>query len=128
MDYFTALRRLNPFILDYDQDSLLIRGLSKQEWCDKVWGLKWWEEYAALDLCGGELIPIVEDDEDMLEIRYPDGGLIAAGLLSVNNMYYITAVSSDDEAGWAAPLFSIEIDAREQLATTLQASIYKFRK
>lgn len=128
MDYFKALRRLKPFILDYDQDFLLIQGLSEQEWCDQVWGFKWWEEYAALDLCGGELTSIVEDGEDMLEIRYPDGGLIDVGLLSANNMYCITAVSSDDEAGWATPLLSIEIGAREQLAAALQAAIYKFRQ
>lgn len=128
MDYFKALRRLEPFIMDYGQDSLLIRGLSKQEWCDQIWGFKWWEEYAALDLCGGELTPIVEDDEDMLEIRYPDGGMIAVGLLSVNNMYCITAVVSDDETGWAHPLFSVETERREQLSAALQAAIYRFRK
>ena len=128
MDYFKALRRLTPFIVDKRPDALLLRGLSKQAWTDQVIGYKWWEEYTALDLCGGELTPIVEDDEDMLEIRYPDGGMIDVGLLSVNNMYCITAVVSDDETGWAAPLFSIEIDTREQLAATLQAAIYKFRK
>ena len=128
MDYFKALRRLTPFVVDKRPYAILISGLSKQEWTDQVIGYKWWAEYAALDLCGGELTPIVEDDEDMLEIRYPDGGMIDVGLLSVNNMYCITAVTSDDEAGWARPLFSEEIEEREQLSAALQAAIYRFRK
>ena len=128
IDYFKALRRLTPFVADTRPDALLLRGLSRREWNDQVMGYRWWEEYAALDLCGGELIPIVEDDEDMLDIRYPDGGMITLGLLSTNNMYCITAVASDDEAGWAQPLFSVETEYREQLSAALQAAVYRFRK
>ena len=128
MDYFKALRRLTPFVVDKRLDAILLRGLSKREWTDQVWGFRWWAEYAALDLCGGELTPIAEDDEDMLEIRYPDGGMIDVGLLSASNMYCITAVDSDDETGWAHPLFSVEAERREQLPAALQAAIYRFRK
>ena len=105
-----------------------IQNLFKRKQANCSVSSKWWEEYAALDLCGGELIDISEDDEDMLEIRYPDGGMIDVGFLSANNMYCITAVASDDEAGWADPVFEVEVEKRDQLSAALQAAIKKFRE
>lgn len=105
-----------------------IQNLFKRKQANCSVSSKWWEEYAALDLCGGELIDILEDDEDMLEIRYPDGGVIDVGFLSAINMYCITAVASDDEAGWADPVFEVEVEKRDQLSAALQAAIKKFRE
>ncbi len=57
----------------------------------------WWSIYANLDLCGGELITIIDDDQDMLEVKYPNGAMIDVGYVesedkSEGYIYVITAV------------------------------------
>ena len=83
----------------------------------------WWAPYARLDLKGGELRTISEDDQDMLEIRWPDGSMIDLGYLEEKGMYEITTVASDDAEGWRQPLSIVDVQERAALPEKLQATI-----
>ena len=86
----------------------------------------WYDVYENLDLLNGEIEFILEDDQDMIEIRYKDGMLIDVGYIEEKKAYYITIVSNEE--GWKQPLEEIEIRNKEQLFDRIQDIIYKYRK
>ena len=65
---------------------------------------KWYDDYKKLDLLGGKISFILEDDEDMIEIHYEDGMLIDVGYIERMHSYLITVVSNDTDEGWENPL------------------------
>ena len=87
----------------------------------------WLLPFLSIDLCGGTLVPIVNDDEDMLEIRWSDGMWIDVGFIEKESTYYITTVADDTLEGWNNPLSVIAIIDREELPTVLQTEIYRCR-
>lgn len=87
----------------------------------------WWEPYNSLELCGGTLKTISDDDEDMLEIDYPDGMLIDVGWYSYKNCYTIIVVSSNTTDGWRNPLTKNDIYNKNDLLSELQEIIIKYR-
>ena len=87
----------------------------------------WYDEYKSLDLYGGDIEFILEDNEDMIEIRYSDGMLIDIGKPRVSNVYYITVVSSDDAIGWNKPLAEFQVTNKANLFDNIQETIKKFR-
>lgn len=46
----------------------------------------WVKPFLTLDLCGGTLVSILNDDEDMLEIRWPGGMWIDVGFIEEENI------------------------------------------
>ena len=64
----------------------------------------------------------------MLEVSYDDGMLIDLGKPEAEKNYYITVVSSNDEAGWAKPLAEIAVPDKRMTADKLQATIFRFRR
>ena len=89
---------------------------------------QWYDAYKNLDLLGGKIDFILEDDQDMIEIRYEDGMLIDVGYIEEVKMYFITIVSTDDEEGWTHPLNEIEIYNKAKLSDAIQEIIYKYRR
>lgn len=87
----------------------------------------WLISFSAIDLCGGTLVPIVNDDEDMLEIRWTDGMWIDVGFIKGEETYYITTVADDTLESWNNPLSVIAITIREELPSALQKEIYRCR-
>ena len=87
----------------------------------------WLIPFSAIDLCGGTLVPIVNDDEDMLEIRWTDGMWIDVGFIKDEETYYITTVADDTLESWNNPLSVIAITIREELPSALQKEIYRCR-
>ncbi len=85
----------------------------------------WQDEYRNLNLYGGE-IQLISDDEDMITITYPDGMLIDVGLK--DSIYYITVISSDDMDGWQSPLSEIAVSEKTVLPQPIQETINTFRK
>lgn len=55
----------------------------------------WFAPFLAMNLCGEALVPIVNDDEDMLEVRWDDGMWIDIGFIRDEETYYITTVADD---------------------------------
>lgn len=88
----------------------------------------WYDAYNTLNLYGGHIDFILEDDEDMIEIRYSDGMLIDVGKIRKLNRYLITVVSSDDKSGWSSPLIEIAVDCKDDLPEALQSVIRRYRK
>lgn len=88
----------------------------------------WVIPFSSLDLCGGTLVSILNDDEDMLEIRWPDGMWIDVGYIENENTYYITTVADDTLEGWNNPLSVLKTRNREDLANILQQEIFRCRK
>lgn len=86
---------------------------------------RWYAVYKALDLCGGELTAMVEDDEDMLDIRWPDGMCMDIGLL--DGTYFITTLREDTQEGWNAPLSILEVREKSALPAAIQQVILRFR-
>ena len=87
----------------------------------------WLDPFLSIDLCGGTLMPIVNDDEDMLEIRWPDGMWIDVGFVENESTYYITTVADDTLESWNNPLSVIAITNKEELPNALQKEIYRCR-
>lgn len=87
----------------------------------------WRKEYDRLDLCGGTIEFLSDDDEDMVEIAYGDGMFIDVGRMSADRCYYITVVSSNDRLGWSKPLAEIAISDKKELIEKIQETIFKFR-
>lgn len=87
----------------------------------------WWKIYESLNLFGGELKSICDDDEDMLEITYEDGMMIDVGMYSYKNCYCITVVSSNSTDGWRNPLAKIDVHNKKDLFNKIQDTIIKFR-
>ncbi|MBQ3002419.1 MAG: hypothetical protein IJD82_01660 [Clostridia bacterium] len=88
----------------------------------------WVIPFSSLDLCGGTLVSILNDDEDMLEIRWPDGMWIDVGYIENESTYYITTVADDTLEGWNNPLSVLKTRNREDLANILQQEIFRCRK
>ena len=89
---------------------------------------KWYDDYKNLDLSGGKILFILEDDEDMIEIHYKDGMLIDIGYIERIHSYFITVVSSDTVEGWKSPLEEIKVEDKTVLADKIQETIYKYRR
>ena len=87
----------------------------------------WYDEYSSLNLMDGNIRFILEDDEDMIKITYPDGMMIDVGKASMNGRYYITVVSSDDIDGWEHPLREVEIIDKSELYKNIQDVIFQHR-
>lgn len=88
----------------------------------------WERPFLSLDLCGGTLISILNDDEDMLEIRWSDGMWIDVGYIENESTYYITTVSDDTLESWNDPLSVLKATNRKDLINILQQEIFRCRK
>jgi hypothetical protein len=89
---------------------------------------KWYDDYKKLDLLGGKISFISEDDEDMIEIHYKDGMLIDVGYIERMHSYLITVVSNDTDEGWENPLEEINIENKAELFDKIQETICNYRK
>jgi hypothetical protein len=89
---------------------------------------KWYDDYKKLDLSGGKISFILEDDEDMIEIHYEDGMLIDVGYIERMHSYLITVVSNDTDEGWENPLEEINIENKAELFDKIQETICNYRK
>jgi len=87
----------------------------------------WVTPFKNLELLGGELTPILNNDEDMLEIRWRDGMWIDVGYIASTKTYYITTVSDDSAEAWNNPLSIIKVKDREELVSILQKEIIRCR-
>ena len=90
----------------------------------------WWSVYADLDLCGGKLITISDDDQDMLEVKYQNGAMIDVGYVELENndfVYEITATKDDTVESWNAFIIRVEIHEKNLLANNLQNVIYQIQ-
>ena len=87
----------------------------------------WWERYGTLNLYGGKLLVLMEDDQDMVEIHYTDGMMIDVGYIEETQLYYITVVASNDMIGWKEPLLVVEVAEKENLTKEMQKVIDQFR-
>lgn len=88
----------------------------------------WVIPFLSLDLCGGTLVPILNDDEDMLEIRWSDDMWLDVGYMENESTYYITTVFDDTLESWNNPLSVLKTTNREDLANILQQEIFRCRK
>lgn len=88
---------------------------------------KWYAGYTNLNLLGGKISFILEDDEDMIEIRYGNGMLIDVGYIERLKSYFITVVLSDTSEGWEKPLEEIKVDNKAILFDKIQETIYKYQ-
>lgn len=88
---------------------------------------KWYDDYKNIDLFGGKISFVLEDDEDMIEIRYKDGMMIDIGYIKRMQSYFITVVSSDTEEGWKNPIEEINVVDKTVLIYKIQETIYKYR-
>ena len=88
----------------------------------------WVKPFFALDLCGGLLVSILNDDEDMLEIRWSDGMWIDVGFIEEEKTYYITTVANDTLESWNNPLSVLKISNRMDLVNMIQQEIFRCRK
>ena len=89
---------------------------------------KWYDDYNKLNLSGGKISFILEDDEDMIEIHYKDGMLIDVGYIERMHSYLITVVSNDTDEGWENPLEEINIENKAELFDKIQETICNYRK
>lgn len=88
----------------------------------------WVKPFLALDLCGGTLVSILNDDEDMLEIRWSDGMWIDVGFIEEEKTYYITTVANDTLESWNNPLSLLKTSNRMDLVNMIQQEIFRCRK
>ncbi len=88
----------------------------------------WRKPYESLALSGGKIELLCNDDEDMIEIRYPDGMLIDVGKALADQLYHITVVAEDSVSGWQSPLYEEAIADKESLPARLQQVIDQQRK
>ena len=84
----------------------------------------WYEEYENLDLRCGEITFISEDDQDMIEINYPDGVYIDVGYMEKEKTYYITVVD-EKVCGWTNPVLIVAVTDKSKLFDSIQEVIYK---
>ena len=87
----------------------------------------WIAPFLAMDLCDGALVPIVNDDEDMLEIRWDDGMWIDVGFIRDEETYYITTVADDTLESWNNPLSVLKTQNRTELIEIIQHEIFRCR-
>lgn len=76
--------------------------------------------YSDINLYGGKLEYIMDDDEDMLTITYKKGLIIDVGYISELNTYFITAVKDASVKSWNSPMMSVEVHDKNMLANALQ--------
>ena len=76
----------------------------------------------------GEISFTLEDDEDMIEIKYSDGMLIDIGYIDRLNSYFITVVSSDTAEGWKNPLEEIKVENKSELFDKIQEAVFSHRQ
>ena len=88
----------------------------------------WVKPFLTLDLCGGSLVSILNDDEDMLEIRWSDGMWIDVGFIEEEKTYYITTVANDTLESWNNPLSVLKTSNRMDLVNMIQQEILRCRK
>lgn len=88
---------------------------------------EWWREFDDIDLRDGNINFIENDGQDMIDISYSDGMFIDVGMDN-SNIYNITVVASNDEAGWKNPLCVKSFAGREKLHDQLQDIIERFRE
>ena len=88
----------------------------------------WDDVYKKLDLAGGRLQSICDDDQDMLVITYDDGMYIDVGYIEEDKTYYITVVREETTEAWNNPLGVFSTCDKLVLPTELQKAIHKFRK
>jgi len=88
----------------------------------------WVKPFLTLDLCGGSLVSILNDDEDMLEIRWSDGMWIDVGFIEEEKTYYITTVANDTLESWNNPLSVLKTSNRMDLVNMIQQEIFRCRK
>ena len=79
---------------------------------------KWYDDYNKLNLSGGKISFILEDDEDMIEILYKDGLLIDVGYIAHLSSYFITVVLNDD---WTKPIEEIGVKNKAILFDEIRA-------
>ena len=89
---------------------------------------KWSDDYKKLNLSGGKISFILEDDEDMIEIHYKDGMLIDVGYIERMHSYLITVVSNDTDECWKNPLEEIKVESKTELFDKIQETICNYRK
>jgi len=82
-----------------------------------------WEQFTSLNLRGGTLTTILDDDQDMLEIHYPGGMMIDVGYIEDDRTYYVTAVADESPAAWNAPLAEASTTDKAALPGLLQQVI-----
>ena len=88
----------------------------------------WVKPFLTLDLCGGSLVSILNDGEDMLEIRWSDGMWIDVGFIEEEKTYYITTVANDTLESWNNPLSVLKTSNRMDLVNMIQQEILRCRK
>ena len=88
----------------------------------------WVKPFLTLDLCGGTLVSILNDDEDMLEIHWYDGMWIDVGFIEEEKTYYITTVANDTLESWNNPLSVLKTSNRMDLVNMIQQEIFRCRK
>lgn len=88
---------------------------------------QWWNIYTKLNLCGGKLKTILDDDEDMITITYATGLLIDVGYVQHLKTYYITVVSTDSIEGWKSPLMIVEVHNKSELFNKIQEIIFIYQ-
>lgn len=80
--------------------------------------------YSDLNLYGGKLEYISDDDQDMLTITYKNGILIDVGYIEELRTYFITAVKDNN---WISPIAEAEVHDKHLLADSLQDMIIKIQ-
>ena len=88
----------------------------------------WVTPFLSLDMYGGTLVPISNNDEDMLEIRWSDGMWIDVGYVKNEGAYYITTVSDSTVESWNNPLSVLKATNREDLVNALQQEIFRWKR
>ena len=87
----------------------------------------WQDAYRDLDLMGGRITFLLEDGEDMIDIRYEDGMVIDAGYLEHWRCYCVTVLAGDTLQDWQKPIEEATVEQRADLAAVLQEMIRKYR-
>lgn len=87
----------------------------------------WDDVYKKLDLAGGMLQSICDDDQDMLVITYEDGMYIDVGYIEEEKTYYITVVEQETMEAWNNPLGVFSTCDKSRLPNELQKAIHTFR-
>ena len=87
----------------------------------------WQEAYRDLDPLGGEIRFLLEDHEDMIEIRYADGMVIDLSYIEHWHSYSITVLSDDTRAAWQNPIEEVTVDEKADLPRMLGEMIRKHR-
>ena len=88
---------------------------------------QWWDAYTSLDLCGGKIVFISDDENDMIEIKYPDKMMIDVGYIYDSGFYEIAVVNEDTKEAWKKPLEILDVFDKKALYSEIQNIIYKYK-